>query len=55
MSRPGEATVCPTNAIVIDKGAEEGEAHCINSNVNGTLKIFFAKYSFANIFYFRAD
>ena len=42
--RSGESTVCPTNKNVIDKEAEEGEAHCININANGTLEIFFSTY-----------
>jgi hypothetical protein len=29
------------NHILATQGAEEGEAHCINSNANGTYDIFF--------------
>ena len=41
VSRPGKVTVCPTNTIFIDKGAKEGEAHCLNRYANGPLDNFF--------------
>ena len=33
--------VLQTALLFIHKGAEEEEAHCINSNANGTYDIFF--------------
>ena len=57
VSRPGKVTVCPANTIFIDKGAKEGEAHCLNRYANGPLEFFFLKFSSSNIFffYFYAD
>ena len=49
MSRPGKVTTCPKNTIFIDKGAKEGEAHCLNIYANGSFA-YFPEISFANTF-----
>ena len=39
----------------LQQGAEEGEAHCINSNANGTYDIFNLNFFYAIIFYYDAN